>query len=401
MNKYRNLLRRVLYLESLLYESNKDKEILKDYLGDELYKQYDELKKAGKIRDPKYTNIYNIIKMPVSDIEKYIDNVKQTSSNTEKRNKAKGNIKPIYNKDGWKVYRITTYEAAVYYGKNTKWCITGRYGGHEERGEWYFDDYIEEYNLDGGYYFYIKSNTEKYCLLRKKNGDPISIWDAQDNEIEVYKIKEIVPDFPSVPGVFDPNELTGDVLQSALYSDDVDKIDHAINAGADLYESNDSFDGMTPFAWHMSQHDKHAVELLLQYDFNVALESADAIVDAINEGEDDLLQVLFLYGLSTNYVYNGISLFEYAMIADNYYMVILFLQNGANIKDPIYPDGYTAFQFAVANDLYYAVSAIFDFANKNNELLAQVINPEFNRDVKLDDALKTLDFADIDYSDYV
>ena len=237
MNKYRNLLRRVLYLESLLYESNKDKEILKDYLGDELYKQYDELKKAGKIRDPKYTNIYNLIKMPVSDIEKYIDNVKQTSSNTEKRNKAKGNIKPIYNKDGWKVYRITTYEAAVYYGSNTKWCITGRYEGHEERGQDYFDNYIADYDLDGGYYFYIKSNTEKYCLLKKKDGSIYIIYDAKDNPIDPIYIPKEIHGFPSVPGVFElPTYLDEDTLD-LITSGNLNLIKEAIKSGVDINDT--------------------------------------------------------------------------------------------------------------------------------------------------------------------
>ena len=100
------------------------------------------------------------------------------------RREAKKGAKLISNQNGWRVYRITTYEAAVYYGSNTKWCITGRYDGFRDEGRSYFNDYIRDYDLDGGYYFCIKNNTEKYCVLRRKNGKIQSIWDAADNDID-------------------------------------------------------------------------------------------------------------------------------------------------------------------------------------------------------------------------
>ena len=157
MNKYRNLLKRIAYLESLLYEGKQDQELLLQHLGPELYKKYTDIR--NKITDPEYKDFYKVIKMPVEDIEAYIDSFQ---SNADLRREAKKGSKLIYDKNGWKVYRITTYEAAVYYGKNTKWCITGNYDGYEEYGRSYFNDYIEDYDLDGGYYFYIKSNNEKY-----------------------------------------------------------------------------------------------------------------------------------------------------------------------------------------------------------------------------------------------
>ena len=224
MNNYRNLLRRVAYLESLLYEGKQDQEKLLNFLGKDYYDKYINIK--NKIKDPEYKDIYKMMKLDLDEVKDYIDSF-QSKSDT--RRTSKEGAKLIYNKDGWKVYRITTYEAAVYYGKNTTWCITGRYEGHEEKGEQYFNDYIEDYDLDGGYYFYIKSNDEKYCLLRTIDGEVDSVWDAEDNRYDFDEINEEVPDFPSIPGVVEYTPIPRDLF--SLYIEDVRD---AIEAGVDI-----------------------------------------------------------------------------------------------------------------------------------------------------------------------
>ena len=177
---YKSLLNRIEFLESLVYEGKKDQEILNNFLGDEYYNKYNLIK--NKITDNEYKDIYKLIKKDPDEVKDYIDNIK---SNTDKRRNNKSGAKKLYEDSDWIVYRITTYEASVLYGKNTKWCITGRYNGNEERGEEYFYDYIKDYNLDGGYYFYIskKDPSEKYCILQDKDKSIVSIWDASDKNI--------------------------------------------------------------------------------------------------------------------------------------------------------------------------------------------------------------------------
>ena len=230
MNKYRNLLRRVAYLESLLYEGKQDQENLLKFLGQEYYDKYNLIK--NKIKDPEYKDIYKLMKLDLDDVKDYIDELSKKQSNADLRRDAKKGAKLIYNKDGWKVYRITTYKAAQLYGSNTTWCITGRYEGHEERGEQYFNDYIGEYSLDGGYYFYIKNNNEKYCLLRSIDGEVESVWDAEDNRYEFVEITEEVPDFPSIPGVAEYTPIPNEVRD--LFSLDIEDVRDAIEAGVDI-----------------------------------------------------------------------------------------------------------------------------------------------------------------------
>ena len=230
MNRYRNLLRRVAYLESLLYEGKQDQENLLKFLGQEYYDKYNLIK--NKIKDPVYKDIYKLIKMDLDDVKDYIDEISNKQSNADLRRDAKKGAKLIYDKNGWKVYRITTYKAAQLYGSNTTWCITGRYEGHEERGEQYFNDYIGEYSLDGGYYFYIKNNNEKYCLLRSIDGEVESVWDAEDNRYEFDEITEEVHDFPSVPGVAEYTPIPDEVRN--LFSLNIEDVRDAIEAGVDI-----------------------------------------------------------------------------------------------------------------------------------------------------------------------
>ena len=209
---YKSLLNRIKCLESLVYEGKKDQEILNNFLGDEYYNKYKSIK--SKIKDSEYKDIYKIIKKDPDEVKKYIDNIK---SNTDKRLSNKSGAKKLYEDSEWIVYRITTYEAAVLYGKNTKWCITGRYNGHEELGEEYFHDYINDYNLDGGYYFYIskKDPSEKYCILQDKDKSIISIWNASDKNIgdsylQAYALDEVkLPEVKEIPDSYKFNSSGG------------------------------------------------------------------------------------------------------------------------------------------------------------------------------------------------
>ena len=79
MNKYRNLLRRVAYLESLLYEGKQDQENLLKFLGQEYYDKYLSIK--NKITDPEYKDIYKMMKLDLDEVKDYIDEISNKQSN--------------------------------------------------------------------------------------------------------------------------------------------------------------------------------------------------------------------------------------------------------------------------------------------------------------------------------
>ena len=248
-NLYRLALEyRLRKLESLLLEGKRDQEILRDFLGDDYYDKYTSIK--NKIKDPEYKDIYKLIKKDPNDVKDYIDSFQ---SNTDvRRSKKSDGAKLIYKDDLWKVYRITTYEAAQLYGSHTRWCISGRYECYEERGEEYFYGYIKNNDLDGGYYFYIKNDgITKYCLLRKENGAVQSIWDASDDELNASDILDIEEDFPAIEGVFIPQQPSS----YPMFSDSIEVVRNAIKHGDDINErctnKNSQYYGYTPIDWHL------------------------------------------------------------------------------------------------------------------------------------------------------
>ena len=325
MNTYRNLLRRITYLESLLYEGKQVQEKLLNFLGKDYYDKYINIK--NKIKDPEYKDIYKLMKKDLDDVKDYIDSFQ---SKNDTRRTSKEGAKLIYNKDGWKVYRITTYEAAVYYGKNTTWCITGRYEGHEERGEQYFNDYIEDYDLDGGYYFYIKSNNEKYCLLREKDGAISSIWDAKDNQMTIAEVIAEVPDFPSIPGVCEINNLP---IVDCLFSGSRKLITQAAERGADLNKKYKEYDEY-PLTYYVMNDDLSSVVALLQLGADPNILHGEPLRMAISNKEPTMVNALLHHGASVDnkvtYDPNELTLVLKAILFETPACLDLLLQAGAD-----------------------------------------------------------------------
>jgi hypothetical protein len=213
--------------ESLTYEGKKDQEVLNDFLGDDYYDRYLSIK--NKISDPEYKDIYKLIKKDPDEVKDFIDNVQ---SKSDVRRSDKQGAKLIYSDDTWNVYKITTYDAAKHYGKGTKWCISGGYDGHEERGEEFFNDYINDYDLDGGYYFYInkKDSEKKYCLLQNVNGRVRSIWDAGDRDLGSKNIMKL----PAVPGINLEVSNSDEILLDGVLRGDATLVKKALSMGANV-----------------------------------------------------------------------------------------------------------------------------------------------------------------------
>ena len=136
------------------------------------------------------------------DLRKYMDAFK--SKTQVKKDIKKEGVDVLYDDGRWECLHIKTYAAAAEYGSGTCWCITGRYPGQEERGQYFFNDYLErEYT---GYYFVIdrqgtNANGQggKWCVCpSKREKGKWTIWGPQD------EILDSIPGIPAgikVPGV--------------------------------------------------------------------------------------------------------------------------------------------------------------------------------------------------------
>jgi hypothetical protein len=295
MNFYKSLERRISILESYILEGKRDQEILNDFLGDDYYNKYQTIK--NRISDPDYKDIYRLIKKDPDEVKDYIDNFK---SNRDSIKAAKEGAIKLYEDSDWVVYKITSYSASKYYGKNTKWCISGNYPGHEGLGERYFNKYIKEYNLDGGYYFYINKHNpnDKYCILKKKSGSISSIWDAEDTNI-------------------------GD----SLYPDDVD-LPYVKEVGLNTAEQEEFYDAIKRGDLESVKElfDKSIINIKNAY-------GVTPLIMAVSRSYEDIAKFLIKNGADVNAKDNeGSSTLLHSCFVDDSKIAELLVRSGADIN---------------------------------------------------------------------
>lgn len=294
MNYYESLKRRISILESYILEGKRDQEVLNDFLGDDYYDKYLSIK--NRISDPEYKDIYKLVKKDPDEVKDYIDNFK---SNRDSVKAAKEGAIKLYEDSDWVVYRITSYNASKYYGKNTKWCISGNYPGHEGLGEKYFNDYIKDYNLGGGYYFYINKHNpnDKYCVLKKQSGNIGSIWDAKDTNIGDSLYWDDV-DLPYVKEI-GLNTAEQEDLLFAIKDGDLKMVKQCVN---DNTINAVTPTGRTPLMIAAAKSGYTAIEIaayLIDNGADVSYVSKDgksALVIASESGRYEMVQLLVEYG---------------------------------------------------------------------------------------------------------
>jgi hypothetical protein len=155
------------------------------------------------------------------------------SKGQEKKEKKEAGAKLVVEDKYWKVYHITSHDAAMLYGSGTKWCITQSGGG-----------YWKDYSSHSEFYFYIskrlspKSPFYKIALQHDLNDDSYQFWDAGDQshghtEREFWDQKKL----GGIP--FKLPEIPGEHIQAAINSREF--IDEQIynlfsNCAMDTYE---------------------------------------------------------------------------------------------------------------------------------------------------------------------
>ena len=205
--------KQVAVVEGILDEAKEDNQKLIDFVGDDYANIFFALKKQGRLKSPQ-NDIYYWLKKNPQELRDFLMDMHLSRSNSEQRRLDKSGADLVYNKDGWKIYKINTYDSAKYYGKGTKWCISGNYPGQESKGEAYFNDYKNLGVKD--YYFIINPENHKWCYLYANANFPESVlWDEKDNGVsDIYD--DTIPNFPKeaievLPGIEVHMNTTGDV----------------------------------------------------------------------------------------------------------------------------------------------------------------------------------------------
>lgn len=392
-------LRRV-YESELYLESQKDLDDLKAYLGDKLFDDYMKIRDRISKDQNDFKDFGKLKKKDKKDIQDFVSSF-QSKGDKKKQDKT-GGAKKIYDGKDWIVYKITSYPAAQLYGKDTKWCITGRYPGHEGRGEGYFNDYINQRDLDGGYYFFIdKHNSKrKFCALRQKSGNIDSIWNAEDSVLSdvdhndaPFDLEDISNDLPGDLGDgimeyleysagenFDPIDALERELSKGPSTWDIDKIkDYAESVGGfGLDDFDEFYKLLVTYSKQKIEDDKvEAFRILSEYELpttdifsrfdldtkvlnvlvSVLKDNPDSVDDeyfnsvfmmSFNDGTTSIKDLVFLFKHSDfslediNYVLNGVD--------DKYTISFLksLVEDGQiNLNDPYFNNESTTLFYGI------------------------------------------------------
>lgn len=205
-------------------------------------KRYFELFKEmkNKIQDPKQKDIDRWAKW--EEFKAFVDQLAEQKSKSEikKLQKMEG-AELIAENDQWRVYLITTHEAAKIYGSNTKWCITQN-----------SDMYWKKYSRYSNFYFILSKTLPptdpdaKVALQVERDGTKL-YWDALD-----HRHSEMPGNQAATLPAFDPKvkerpvrtgKLTVDQI-SEQYKSELEKIvDHEIQGQVVGMFGEDSYDG--------------------------------------------------------------------------------------------------------------------------------------------------------------
>jgi hypothetical protein len=186
-----------LYEElSELNEAKADTERLINFAGVDLANRF--LAVKNRLKAPENDLYYWIKNKSVVDLENTVSELENTKSATAIRKDAVKGGKLVCETAHWRAYHITTFEASQYYGRDTKWCITGI----NDYGDKYWNDYtskgVKFYFLIAKKDYNFRGSNSKFAIALYPNG-LLELYDQQDRRVTASSISYV--NEISIPGV--------------------------------------------------------------------------------------------------------------------------------------------------------------------------------------------------------
>jgi hypothetical protein len=182
--------------KSKLTEAKADTQRLIDFAGQDLADRF--LKIKDKLKSPENDLYYWIKNKTAADLELAVANIENNKSNSAaKKEISERGAQLVCDSAHWKVYHITTFEAAQKYGRDSQWCITGIRS--------YGDRYWKQYTDDGvSFYFAItkedydpRGTNSKFAFAVYPGGDTIELYNQVDDRVSLgdmpYYSEIIIP----------------------------------------------------------------------------------------------------------------------------------------------------------------------------------------------------------------
>ncbi len=184
-----------------LTEAKADTQKLIDFAGEELANRF--LAVKHKIKPPRNDLYFWIKNRTPEQLLAVVQDAEATKSKRQIAREADLGAELICETDDWKVYHITTFEAAQKYGRDTTWCITGISS--------YGDRYWKQYTGQGVKFYFLITNGEynprgydsKFAIAVYPNGDA-EMYNQQDERAGIDEVPR--PNGIKIPGV-DLDEL--------------------------------------------------------------------------------------------------------------------------------------------------------------------------------------------------
>lgn len=184
--------------EEAISESKADTQRLVDFAGQELASRFFAIR--NKLKAPENDLYYWIKNKTVNELEQTVSNIENTKSNTQIRKEtAEQGAELVCETEHWKVYHITTYEAAQAYGRDTHWCITGI----NNWGNKYWNEYKDK-GVD--FYFFItkgeynpRGYDSKFALAIYPGNKTCEVFNQKDGQVSLLDIKYIYE--VNLPGI--------------------------------------------------------------------------------------------------------------------------------------------------------------------------------------------------------
>lgn len=150
-------------------------------------KRFDAIK--SRLKSPENDYYYWIKKMKLQDLYDVINDTERVAEvKRNRRQEIADGAELVYESEHWKIYHITNFDASQYYGRDSKWCVTG-VGSYGDR---YWNDYTGK-----GYTFYFciakqnydpRGEDSKFAIALHKDAECYQVFDQQDSECSLDDI---------------------------------------------------------------------------------------------------------------------------------------------------------------------------------------------------------------------
>jgi hypothetical protein len=149
--------------DNKLEEGKKDEQNLIKFAGENLAKRF--LAIRQKLKSPENDFYYWIKNKTPQELEAFLNEKESTKSSVQIKREIKDEGAELVTEgNGYKVYKIKTYEASCLYGANTKWCISS-----DDISHW------KGYKKEGAEFYFFIGHGTKYALMVKRRTEVIKL----------------------------------------------------------------------------------------------------------------------------------------------------------------------------------------------------------------------------------